>query len=134
MAVSSELVPGEPIVILTFEWPFEPRPALLESARLTQEALETVGGDVIYRIDDIRKLDFNFSNLVQAMGTAREAIPGSLGDERVHTILVGSGKLVEMITASMKQAQYGGINIAAFSTVEEAVEHARREIKSGKQP
>ncbi len=129
MTVTTRRIPNEQIIVVTISNPFtagDPTTGNRETARLLDE-----NKGPVYRIEDLSSLDLPFSVLVQGMAEAtHRSSEGSLNDPRApRLIMVGSKPNHQMIVDSLKQAQYGGLNVPLFATVEEALAHARAELK-----
>ncbi|NDJ36072.1 MAG: hypothetical protein GYB64_15565, partial [Chloroflexi bacterium] len=125
MSLTFEKLSGENIVVVTYTSPWDPRQDIAEAGRQTANVLAQVEGR-LYRIDDLRLSGMTFSTFVQGIDEATNGTPGSMVDERVQGILVGTDELVRMASESMTQDQYGATDTPFFTTLEEALAHARR--------
>lgn len=73
------------------------------------------------------KIDFNF--IVGGLTTQRQNRPGAAGDPRIQTLIVGEGTLMQIAEKSIKQLK-GNFNVPLFTSLDEALAHARVKIKS----
>ncbi len=71
--------------------------------------------------------------LQMQQASLRRHAPGWSADfgSGLRNITVGSSELVKIGSEAVKQEQYGTIDIIVYSTLEEALQHARKEIKKG---
>ena len=129
MAFTVEKLPDEPIIVITFRNPSNPTqdygPLLDQVAKLC-EGLE----GPIYRITDLRQVNFSFSDMVVAIAEEfKSGKPGSAADPRIRTVLAASGELVKLAAESVKQEQYGARNdTPMFTSLDEAIAYSRAEL------
>jgi hypothetical protein len=130
MSFSIQKFPNEPIVLVVFNNDFDP----LQDYPLLWEALgrelEGMPGP-IYRITNMLDINLTLSALMIGMAQeTRGGSPGSASDPRMRGSMVAAGILAELIAKSFQQEQYGGraAPVPLFSTVDEALAHARAEL------
>jgi hypothetical protein len=118
-----ERLSGEPIVVVTWQGSFSER----DFVAVCGDVVNLVGPErPIVRIDDVRDLKADFGDIVSGMGVARKKLPGSPSDPTFKALLVGSGMLWNLVSKGAKQLQYGGIDVPLFTSMEEAIENARK--------
>ena len=120
--------PGEPIVVTTYSEPYPPDKDIVEANHQVKAILEQIDGP-IYLINDIRSVEFNFSQVVVSMATAFKD-RSSLPPDRIIGIAVGTQSMLKLFVNSAKQFQYGEVSIERFDTVEEAIAFARERLGS----
>ena len=126
MSITVKRLTDEPIVIVTFAMPFDPENDLRQVTQEVAAILKEVDPP-LYRIDDVSTLEIDFSQMVQAMGTATRNVPGSVTDPNIQMIFVGEG-IFHLVTQSLKQDQYGSIDADIFAALDEALQHVRKQI------
>jgi hypothetical protein len=129
VAFTIERMPGENILLLTVINPLDPVEDPRHAAELIDEMIEGTEG-ITCIVEDLRELKLNFSDLTIAMSEVTRKRPGSARDPRIQIAMVGSGWLVEIASSASRQAQYGGLDIPLFTSVEEAVEYCRERLSS----
>jgi hypothetical protein len=128
MTMKVERLLHEPIIVVTW---FEPTDVQKETPGKFTKIDALIGPDEkVYVIDDLSKVKLDFSTLVAGMSAQRTKAPGSPSDPRIKTTLIGSGFFVELISKGAKQFQYGSLDIPLFTSLDEALAHAREKIKS----
>ena len=128
MQTTVQPFPGEPIVVTTYSEPYHPEKDIVESNHEINAILKEIDGK-IYLINDIREVDFSFSQVVVSMATAfkdRSALP----PDRINGIAVGTQAMLKLFVNSAKQFQYGEVSIERFDTVEEAIAFVREQLGS----
>lgn len=80
-----------------------------------------------YHISDFREATSTFSDMIQILATARNA-EGGTGDLMMKVIFLGTDEWVKKAIAWFKQPQYGGVDIPAFLTLEDAWQFVRQDI------
>jgi hypothetical protein len=127
MAVKVERVSGKPIIIATFTGHVTVelvKEMFDQSAKLADEM-----GDHIYRVTDVSNIEMNFGDLALALATASsDKQPGSSADPRFIGMLVGSHKWSQMFADSIKQEQYGTMNIPLFEDMGAAMAHIEEQM------
>jgi hypothetical protein len=123
MAIKTERIAGEPIIVLTFNGPpdrtqFEA--AMRDVVTLLQE-VEPVF--VINNLSNIPRM--HFSNMMAGIGQVARGGPGSAGDLRTRHLLVGTHEMVKFASEAIRQKQYGQLNVPVFASLQEALDHIR---------
>lgn len=119
-------LPNEPIIIINFKLPLSDD--LDAPARIAAEAhriLEEADG-VLYSIVNIGDQDLAFSDILLYISTQHEGRAGSTQDVRVRLIAVGTHPLLQ--TGIKRFQREFSITIPLFTTVDDAVAHARAQI------
>lgn len=127
MPVKVEMLPGEPIIILSYSGLLDEETVLhafSESARLMGDSQQQV-----YRIADVREGIGDFSELMHIIAKIRKGVPGSSSDPRIQGIFVGNSQLARLYADFIRQQQFGGTQIPFFPTLEEALEYVRFELR-----
>ncbi|NDJ55342.1 MAG: hypothetical protein GYB68_19905 [Chloroflexi bacterium] len=128
MAFSVEKLSGESILILEMSDPIEDLVGdLQELYSLTAGIIEEIEGPV-YRIFNIHAGDLEFNHMLEWLGVAYRGGRGSVSDDRARTILVGPDDLVTFFSNSLKQEQYGSIEVRVASSLDAAIAMAREEL------
>ena len=129
MTFTIEMLPDEPIVICTMSDQFNP---ITDYGAFWQQLGAILQGKEgpIYRITYLETEQIQFSDMVTALAAeAKSGMPGSLTDPRIRSLLVNRSLLAQMAVESIKQDQYGRLETPLFGTLDEALAHARRELK-----
>jgi hypothetical protein len=133
MAFDVERLEGEPIIVVRGRR--EPDDHRREMINMFVAVDALIGPDEkVFCITDLSDTRVNFSNMVMGMSSIRDKRPGSPSDPRITNIMVASGPLWKLAASAAAQAQYGGVNVHLYSTVEEAIEFARRESRKEESP
>lgn len=126
MVFTAEQVGDEPIVLLKITFPIEDYvQETIDSDAAVAKIGEKIEGKY-YRIADMRQFQMDFSSIVEWLGQQRQRSAGSINDERVISLLVSSEENTIAAAKFAGQEQYGGKQIKIFSTVEDAIAHARK--------
>lgn len=133
MAFEVKRLENEPIVILTVTNPLgEIVEETLAADNGVAEASKTVETKYI-RVADITDLEMTFSQIAEWLGEQRQAHPGSINDPRIAlNVIAGATELGKNVAEWSKQEQYGSVEFAVFETLDEALAHAREQVKAGK--
>jgi hypothetical protein len=133
MAFDVERLEGEPIIVVRGRR--EPDDHRREMIDMFTAVDALIGPDEkVFCITDLSDTKVNFSNMVMGMSSIRDRRPGSPSDPRITNIMVASGPLWNLAASAASQAQYGGVNVHLYSTVEEAIEFARQESRKKESP
>jgi len=124
MSFEIQQLKDEPIVVITCHNPFDFTGDIAAANRQVAALLEN--GETITRIIDFTEIEMTFANLVESLATKTREEPGSLRDPRVRTVLVGTHELVVMKAQSLRQEQYGGLDVPLFESLDEAIAHCRQ--------
>ena len=129
MTFTIEMLPDEPIVICTMSDRFNP---MTDYGAFWQQLGAILQGKEgpIYRITHLQTDQIQFSDMVMALAAeAKSGMPGSLTDPRIRSLLVNQSLLAQMAVESIKQDQYGRLETPLFGTLDEALAHARSQLK-----
>ena len=129
MPFTVERLQNEPIIVITWSDPPNAAKDMPESWKEIDRRIRPDESGV-YTISDLRNLTIDFASIVSGMTLQQEQRPGAANDPRVHSILVGSGILWEIVSKGAKQFKRAGMELPLFATMEEALAHAREKIKS----
>lgn len=127
MAVTVKRLPDEPIIIATLDGLVDAetsREVFRETARLYADIHEH-----IYRITDCTLIDADFPNTLGMLIEATKGTPGSTTDPNVTVVLVGGHQLTKFYADAMAQPQFGGVKVALFSSLDEALAYVRFHIQ-----
>ncbi len=125
MPFSVEQVPNQPIFVITLSEPFDQAKEAPASDWKFQELIATVQG-TIYRVIDLTRWTIPFNDMIN--GLASDTRGGAGADPRIHTVIVGSGEMVEFGVKAMKQRQYGAKEIPLFASLDEALAYVNAEL------
>lgn len=131
MTIQVEKLPDEPIIVATFTNPMNYYAELPVMFNRIIELRDTlVGYAKYYVIIDISRVTADFSEIVFALGEVRKASQKRRADLPISLHMVGVGEIVQMIVNAMPQFQYGGYVAPLYSTLEQALEAIRKDIRS----
>jgi hypothetical protein len=122
-----EPLENDPIILITV---MPPSDALSDPAHIIQECAQLMAGmgGPIYRIADLSQMDLQFSEVAFTLNEERSGRPGSMTDPRVRNVFIGCQSMVQMAAKSAGQAQYGGISVPVFASLDEAMAHIQSEL------
>lgn len=123
MPVKVEQLPGEPIIVLTYEGHMDVETVIQAFAESVKLA-EHIDG-VVYRISDVRLGEGDFADVMKIITEIRKGIPGSTADPKIRGVFVGGHQMVRLYADILKQEQFGATNIPFFKSMEEALEYIR---------
>ena len=124
-----EHIMREPIIVINWQPPFDFEADIIESNRAAADFADHTKG-IVYRVIDAHEIDMTFGDLVTLLAAKTRNEPGSLRDPRIHTVLVGTHDLLRLKADSLRQKQYGELDIPLFPTVDEAVDYCRQQLKA----
>lgn len=133
MPYNIELLPDEPIVIVTlsepFDWVKDVETTTAQVADLTQHL-----DGPIYRISDMKQVSLDFSEVVTALASVTKVKNGSFSDPRYRIIFISQKALVDLAefgAQSASQEQYGVAEpIQVFTDLDEALHYVRAELEN----
>ncbi|MEO1254918.1 MAG: hypothetical protein AAFY41_08540 [Bacteroidota bacterium] len=127
MSVEVKKLSNEPIIIFNFIEPLDVLADITEANTQTAKYLHKTD-ETLYRIDNLLGVTIDFGKLVEGMARATRAKDeGSLRNDRVKTILVTHQKdFGDIMQNGFQQDQYGSLDIKAFSTLDDALNFARK--------
>ena len=129
MTITVEKLPGEPIVIATYQEPIDWQkeiPEMFEQILVLRDTFE--GCPKYYAILDLRAIKIGFSEMVLTMGEARKAGKKRRPDMPVSPSLIGSGPIIRLASKAMEQQQYGEYRVALYTSLDKALDMIRAEI------
>ena len=124
-----EVLPDSPIVVVSLQPHADIDREVHEIAAGVADLLDEAGGPLIV-IHDFSAFDISFSEMVQKLASESQGLPGSLSDERVIPMFVGHSSMVELGAQSFAQRQYGDTVILLFADLDDAVDYARRMVRT----
>lgn len=126
MAIKAELLPGEPIVIVTIVGAQLEMSDPVDSSNAFLDLTKDIQG-IRVRIVDLSGTNLNFGDIVHGL-----SVDAALKDERSYTIFVGLDELIHFGTkAASEQSQYGHMKVAAYPDMDQALAAARTVIAEG---
>ncbi len=128
MPVELECYSDEPILVLTFTNPVDYERLALITSEMVSEAAEGMAGP-IYRVSDYTQLTPSFTDLMMALGGARNAKKGGLKDARMRPLLVSDHDVARFGRMALDQLQYNLSHAKLFATLDEALAYARQQIE-----
>jgi len=130
MTITIERLPGEPIIVTTLAEPLNHQEEGPQMFRRLAEIRNTEmeGHSHYYLVIDTNGVKTGFSDIVIMLSEMRNARRQHEGGQPVKVILVGSGQMIELATAAMGQAQYGGYGGRLFTSLDEALDSVRAEL------
>lgn len=129
MPFSVEHVKDQPIIIIDCHNPFDFTNDVIESCDFVADYLRDFAGRY-YRIIDFHEIEMTFSDLVQGLAAKTRQVPGSLRDPRIKTVLVGDHEFVKMKSESLKQEQYGGLDVPLFDNIRDAIAFCQEDMEA----
>ncbi|RMF81420.1 MAG: hypothetical protein D6737_05075 [Chloroflexi bacterium] len=126
MPVTVQLLPDEPIVVLTLEGKItaaELRLMFEEYHRATKQI-----DDLIYRVANIRYADGDFAELLTLMDDTERRFFDARLDDRVRVVFVGSDEMARRANQATNQALFVVEGETVFTSVEDALQFAREQL------
>lgn len=126
MAYTIEQLPGESIVIVTYDSSYfdfgnDPQKIVEQIAAFAENTPERLAV-----IHDIRTVELKFGDIVAGMAAAFKPKKGSPVEElKTDIFVVGGPDIIQLAVRGARQAQYGGQEIMHFETLESAIQSAR---------
>lgn len=126
MGIHVQWVPDEPILTATAEGMI----ACADFIDMYHQVNELMqdAPTMVYRIGDYTNATSSFMDILHALKEASSGAGGSAVDPRVKTIYVGTSHWIGLARNALQQPQFGHIQIPTFTSLDEALEYARREI------
>ena len=128
MPVTVVKVENEPILIATFSGAVtadDMREMFSQSAAIMGDAQHT-----FYRITDAYNATSNFVEMLGAVQAASKGQAGSTTDPRIRTTFVGSSTWITFARNALQSPKFGGLNLAAFDSMEEALSSVHIQISN----
>jgi hypothetical protein len=130
MPFTVERLGDEPIIVLTAVPPVSGE----DTADLPQRiaGLMRPEDELVFRIADVREMNLTFGDMVQWLSseTQGDAVPGSMRDPRIRVITVATDDVTRIAVDAAKQDQYHGVEVEMYSTMDEALNSARRQLRA----
>lgn len=128
MAVTLDLQPGEPILLVKFLNPFDIKidiPGYMQDLRAIYDA----AAEPLVNITDVTGLKLSFGDIVAGMAILtkgqKEVI---LHRNAIVYIAVADSDMLRLAASALSQVQYGSIPIKVAKTLDEAIRQAREVI------
>jgi hypothetical protein len=122
MTVTLEKLPNEPIVMATLSGEVtiaEMEDMYAQCAQIIKE----IGH--IYRVTHLDNPTTGFMDILKILQAAGKGMPGSSSDPNVGVIFLGSGSLIQLITNTMRQPQFAGVQFPIFQSMEDTLIYIR---------
>jgi hypothetical protein len=133
MPYSVDLLPNEPIVIVTLSEPFDWEKDIQATTARVADLTRHLEGP-IYRISDMKQVSLDFSEVVTALAAATKAQEGGFNDPRFRVVFISQEALLDLAefgARSASQAQYGVAEpVQVFTDLDEALHHIRSELQN----
>jgi hypothetical protein len=128
MSFKVEKLADEPIMITTFEGAFDVRRDGAEIVRQMRSFLDAATVP-LYMVDNMIDIKLSFSDLVGALAMATRGETDIVNHPKLRRIvIVTSSDIVKFGTTALKQAQYGGKEVAIYTSMEDALAAIRMEL------
>lgn len=127
MPATVQRLAGEPIVVATLSGYITVGDILTvyeETARLTEDVIGN-----IYRITNVLQADSSFGEIMSIIREASRGGRGSTTDPNITAIFVGTSHWLDFARQALSQPQFGGLHLAMFTELSDALEHARDLLK-----
>lgn len=129
MPVTVERLEDEPILIATFSGEVH----VDDMVEMFKLSADLMGDDdtQFYRITDARDATSNFMEMFASIKEASTGQPGSTTDARIKASFVGTSTWISFARNALMNPKFGGLKLAAFETVDDALENIRMQIAVG---
>ena len=125
MSFSTEALPNEQIVLTAFPDGLPTLEELREADQALHEILGTYDpNEQIFMIIDLRGLKMSLDEIAYMLAGMREF--NDAWYENLTVLVVGDGFKANLVAESIQQEQYGGHPAEFFTSVEDALAHARQ--------
>lgn len=134
MPVTVERVPKQPVVIAKLTGHLTVQDVLQMYNDSAQLLADVSANDHKYRITDVGRMESSFAEMVAILAEARKHSSFRTTDPNITAILVGeNNEWVKLVRESLKQPQYGGVDLALVGSREEAWDliHADQKQRQG---
>jgi len=132
MPVTVKALEGQSILLATLTGVITVN-CILEMYQLCNELTEGYDGK-IYRITDAHKAESTFAEMLGVMKASSSGQASSAADPRITVVFVGTTKWITFAQKTMRQPQFGKIELPAFLTIEEALDWIHQQIDSYSKP
>lgn len=125
MTHTVERLPDEPILIITYETPFDFH---IEPGQILEAMADIIidSDQAVFAIHDTSNLSLSFSDVVTGMAGAFKNVRGQELSPRARILVVGGGTLLNLAVRSARQIQYGGLDVELFDSLDDALDYARQ--------
>ena len=129
MGFTQELLPDEPIVIVTGKGTL----TVQDFREMFAESRKLLAGmkGPIYRIVDFRESTTSFMDLIRTTQIATKGEEGSTTDPRIKAIIVGTNQWVSLGRTIFEQPQYAALHFPTVASMEDALIYARAQLAAG---
>jgi hypothetical protein len=117
-------LPDEPILILHFALPSNPAAEAQQMKQHISKTIPSMDG-TLYVISDLRAISLSFTDVVVGMAEFTQLVNTFPEGMQFIPVLVGSSDMVQMLSMSARQEQYGHQELPIFSTVDDALTYIR---------
>jgi hypothetical protein len=124
MSYAVKLLPGEPVIIVSFSLPFDPLNDVPEAYTEAAELSQTLR-DTVFLLSDVSAVNLNLDDLINGLAMLRDALPKT---KEYRLIGIGSSDMVKRAAQAMTQAQYGSVDVSLFSSLNDALARIRAEL------
>lgn len=124
MSPQVERLPDEPIIVIMFDGAINGETAQNAIKQVAQMAEGMP--KPIFRVIDTRNTTSSFSDIVMILAATTKGADGSASDQRFRSIMVGTHDMIVLLNESLKQPQYGEIDVPLFEDMDEALAYARQ--------
>jgi hypothetical protein len=130
MPYTLERVAKQPIIIIRIFAPYNPAVEVPIIHHETNELTLDIAGKV-HRIVDFTESGLTFQQVVIGLAEASKARKGGLADERfISSYVVGTDELAKLVVDSISQKQYGGHQVKAYGTLDQALRAIAASLKA----
>ena len=130
MTFTIELLPDEPIMLLTFSEDFKVGQHIAASDDATRALLDTVN-EPVFNVLDLRKVSMSFDDIMLGSNTGARSSNPIWKDPRIReTLFVSNMSLVNIAVKGLRSATFNNIKAQAFSSVEDALAYAREQVSA----
>ncbi|RMG88752.1 MAG: hypothetical protein D6712_03035 [Chloroflexi bacterium] len=126
MPVTIEKMDGMPVIVATFKGHVDVSMVKYVFNR-TAELCEGIEGP-IFRISDVSEATSSFVEMLGVIREAGQGGPGSTTDPRIRAVFVGSNQWTRLMRDALQQPQFGGVNMPAFTSMEDAMTYIRHQL------
>lgn len=122
-------IPDAPIIVAIFTG--EVNAEMVQEMYRRSAVLIHETGVPAWRITDFRKMETTPQDALEVLTHhASRGLPGSTTDPRIRPVIVGDNQWVQLARLTMRQEQFGGVEIPIFDTVDEALRYVRGQIET----
>jgi hypothetical protein len=127
MPITVSRLENQPILIATFSGVI----TVQDMAGMYEDSNALIGENEtrVYRVSDVRTATSNFAEMFGVIKLASKGQAGSTSDSRIQVYFVGTSTWINFARSTLKSPLYGGLQIAAFDTMEAALEAIHTQIE-----